>query len=76
MPYGCAPHECYGLYEPMMQHMEAYVAQVNKDPVKGMREYLDRYVYEPKSWNDFLALIGMDEAPRGDPRSGRSIYND
>jgi glutaconate CoA-transferase subunit A len=61
LPFGCAPHECYGVYEPMMQHMEYYVGLVNKDPVAGMQEYLDRFVYGPKSWTDFLALIGMDD---------------
>ena len=25
LPFGCAPHECYGVYEPMMRHMEEYV---------------------------------------------------
>ena len=59
LPFGCAPHECYGVYEPMMRHMEYYVGLVNKDPVAGMQEYLDRFVYGPKSWTDFLALIGM-----------------
>src|SRR5882762_9940249 len=43
LPFGCAPHECYGVYEPMIRHMENYVALVNKDPVKGMQEYLDRF---------------------------------
>ena len=61
LPFGCAPHECYGVYEPMMRHMEYYVGLVNKDPVAGMHEYLDRFVYGPKSWTDFLALIGMDD---------------
>jgi len=61
LPFGCAPHECYGLYEPMMRHMEYYVDLVNKDPVAGMREYLDRFVYGPGSWNEFLGLIGVDE---------------
>jgi glutaconate CoA-transferase, subunit A len=61
LPFGCAPHECYGVYEPMMRHMEYYVGLVNKDPVAGMQEYLDRFVYGPKSWTDFLALIGMDD---------------
>jgi glutaconate CoA-transferase subunit A len=61
LPFGCAPHECYGVYEPMMRHMEYYVALVNKDPVAGMQEYLDRFVYGPKSWTEFLELIGMDE---------------
>lgn len=75
VPYGSAPHECFGLYEPMMRHMEAYVAQVNADPIGGMRDYLETYVYGPKTWNDFLALIGMDEVIEAS-RKGRSIYND
>ncbi|MGB3387927.1 MAG: CoA-transferase [Pseudaminobacter sp.] len=75
VPYGSAPHECYGLYEPMMKHLEAYVQQVNASPVEGMQAYLDRYFHEPKSWNDFLALIGMDELLEASQR-GRSIYND
>jgi glutaconate CoA-transferase subunit A len=75
VPYGCAPHECYGAYEPMMRHMEAYVAQVNGDPIGGMKDYLDRYVYGPKSWTEFLSLIGMDEVLDA-TRRGRSIYDD
>jgi len=75
VPYGAAPHECYGLYEPMLKHMEAYVSQVNSDPIEGMRAYLERYFYEPKSWNDYLALIGMDELLEASQK-GRSIYND
>ena len=75
VPFGSAPHECYGLYEPMMGHMECYVAQVNAEPDKGMRDYLDRYVYGPKSWTEFLSLIGMEEVLEAS-RRGRSIYND
>jgi glutaconate CoA-transferase subunit A len=75
VPYGSAPHECYGAYEPMMRHMEAYVAQVNGDPVGGMKDYLDRYVFGPKSWTEFLSLIGMDEVLDA-TRRGRSIYDD
>ena len=52
VPFGSAPHECYGIYEPMMRHMEYYVGLVNKDPVGGMQDYLDRFVYGPKSWTD------------------------
>jgi glutaconate CoA-transferase subunit A len=75
VPYGSAPHECYGVYEPMMKHMEAYVKQVNSDPVEGMRAYLERYFYAPESWNEYLSLIGMDELLEASQR-GRSIYND
>jgi len=75
VPFGCAPHECYGAYEPMMKHMENYVALVNKDPVGGMKEYLDRYVYGPKSWTEFLDLIGLEEILDAVGK-GRSIYDD
>ncbi len=74
LPFGCAPHECYGVYEPMVRHMEDYVGLVNKDPVKGMQEYLDRFVYGPGSWTDFLNLIGMAEVLEA-ARAGNSIYD-
>jgi glutaconate CoA-transferase subunit A len=74
LPFGCAPHECYGINEPMIRHMEQYVEQVNKDPVAGMTRYLDRYVYGPKSWSEFLALLGMDELLQA-ARAGQSIYD-
>jgi glutaconate CoA-transferase, subunit A len=72
LPFGSAPHECYGVYEPMLRHMEYYVGLVNGDPVSGMREYLDRYVYGPESWTGFLDLIGLDELLAA-ARAGRSI---
>jgi len=75
VPYGAAPHECYGLYEPMMRHIEAYVAQVNADPVAGMRDYLDRHFYAPKSWNDYLTLIGLPDILEAS-RRGVSIHDD
>jgi glutaconate CoA-transferase subunit A len=74
VPFGCAPHECGGVYEPFYGHMDYYTSLVNKDPVGGMKEYLDRYVYGPKSWIDYLDLLGLgsllDAALRG-----RSIAN-
>src|SRR5580698_5183541 len=75
VPFGAAPHECFGVYEPMMRHMEAYVAKVNAEPIEGMRDYLDRHVYGPKTWTDFLSLIGLDELLEA-ANKGRSIYND
>src|SRR5690242_11072947 len=74
LPFGAAPHECYGAYEPMIRHMESYVRLVNKDPVGGMREYLDRFVYEPKSWTEFLGLIGIGEVLEA-ARAGARIYD-
>jgi glutaconate CoA-transferase, subunit A len=74
LPFGCAPHECYGVYEPMMRHLQYYVGLVNQDPVEGMREYLERFVYGPKSWHDFLGLVGTDEILTA-ARAGESIYD-
>jgi glutaconate CoA-transferase, subunit A len=74
LPFGCAPHECYGINEPMIRHMEYYVGLVNKDPVAGMQQYLDRFVYGPRSWSEFLGLIGMDELLEA-ARAGVSIYD-
>jgi glutaconate CoA-transferase subunit A len=75
VPYGSAPHECYGVYEPMLDHVSKYVEQVNSSPVEGMRQYLDEYVYGPPSWIDFLSKIGMHELIAASNR-GQSIFND
>ena len=74
-PFGSAPHECYGLYEPLFSHLDSYAAQLKQDPEAGMRDYLDRYFYGPKSWTEYLGLIGLDELIDA-ARRGRSIYDD
>ena len=35
LPFGCAPHECYGVYEPMSRHMEDYVGAGEQGPGRG-----------------------------------------
>jgi glutaconate CoA-transferase subunit A len=47
---------------------------VNGDPVKGMNEYLDRYVYGPTSWTEYLNLLGLEHVLTA-ARGGRSISN-
>jgi len=74
-PFGCAPHECYGLYEPFFTHLDHYAEVSSRDPVKGPQAYLDEYYYGPKSWPDYLAKLGMD-AVLDASRRGRSVYND
>ena len=74
-PIGCAPHECYGIYEPFFSHLDDYAALTTKEPVKGSQEYLERYFYEPKSWPDYLSRLGMD-AVLDACRRGRSVHND
>jgi glutaconate CoA-transferase subunit A len=74
VPFGCAPHECGGIYEPLFRHMDYYTSLVNKEPVKGMGEYLERYVHDPKSWTDYLNLLGLDHLLEA-ARNGRSVSN-
>jgi glutaconate CoA-transferase subunit A len=74
VPYGSMPHECYGIYEPAMKHLDAYVEQVNGDPIEGMRHYLEKFIYGPKSWTEFLSLIGMEEIMSAS-RKGESIFD-
>jgi glutaconate CoA-transferase subunit A len=40
-----------------------------------MKAYLDRYVYGPASWMEFLELIGMDEVQEAVGRA-RDLQND
>jgi glutaconate CoA-transferase, subunit A len=75
VPFGSAPHECYGMYEPFFGHMDYYAELTAKDPVAGAQEYLERFYYEPKDWNEYLSLLGV-EAITDATRRGRSIYND
>jgi glutaconate CoA-transferase subunit A len=74
-PFGCAPHECYGVYEPFFKHLDMYAEMIRKDPAKGIAEYLDRYFYGPKSWTGYLDLIGVEEMLDA-ARRGRRIYDD
>ncbi|MBI4251123.1 MAG: CoA transferase subunit A [Candidatus Tectomicrobia bacterium] len=74
-PYGCAPHECFGAYEPLFPHMDYYAELTRKNPEAGAKEYLDRFYYGPKSWTEYQNLVGLE--PLLDAtRRGRSIYAD
>ncbi len=75
VPYGCAPHECYGVYEPFLTNLDAYADLTGKDAALGVAEYLERYVHAPASWNEYLALLGMDNVIDATIR-GRSVHND
>lgn len=74
VPYGCAPHECYGQYEPFFKHMDMFAELTRKDPERGSQEYLERFYYEPTSWNEVLDRMGLEDLLRA-TRGGRSIYD-
>src|SRR6516225_5181921 len=75
LPFGCAPHECYGVYEPFFKSLDAYADEIAREPIAGCQRYLERYYYAPKSWTDYLELLGMEEVLDA-CRRGRSVHND
>ena len=75
VPFGCAPHECYGAYEPLFDHLNHYAAALKPDAEQSMRDYLARYFFEPASWIEYLDRIGLAELIDA-ARRGKSIYDD
>jgi len=57
-PFGSFPHECYGLYEADYEHFAEYTAAIDARGPAAVGEYLERYVYGPPAWNDYLDLFG------------------
>jgi len=72
VPFGAFPHECYGLYEADFTHFDRYVAAITAKGTQAIREYLDRYVYGPRSHQEYLALFG-EEALARQARSAREL---
>ncbi|MGE5306012.1 MAG: CoA transferase subunit A [Alphaproteobacteria bacterium] len=64
VPYGCLPHECYGAYEPDFNHMDMYVKVMMERTTEGVQEYLDKYVYAPQAFDDYLSLFNVKDVVR------------
>jgi glutaconate CoA-transferase subunit A len=58
VPFGSFPHECYGLYEADFAHFDEYVSAIQRTGAQAVADYLDRYVYAPASFADYLDLFG------------------
>jgi glutaconate CoA-transferase, subunit A len=63
-PLGAYPHECYGLYEADLEHIDAYARRVGAEGVSAVRAYLDEYVYGPETHDAYLALFGAARIDR------------
>ena len=58
VPYASYPHECYGLYDSEPEHFTAYVDGIKeRGATGGVTDYLERYVYAPSGWDEYLALF-------------------
>jgi len=75
VPYGCLPHECYGIYGQDLKHQEYYVQMMMKEGPEGVKKYLEEFVYSPKSWNDFLEKLGFKNILQA-TMDGREVHND
>lgn len=75
VPFGAFPHECYGLYEADTAHFDAYVNEITAKGMRGVSEYLDRYVYKPGNQEEYLALFG-EEALVRQARFARELVSD
>ena len=64
VPFGSFPHECYGLYEADFEHFGEYVAAIDARGSRAVAEYLDRYVFAPPTWADYLDLFGGERLAR------------
>lgn len=64
VPFGSFPHESYGLYEADFEHFEAYVRAIDAAGSRAVAEYLDRHVYGPPTWADYLDLFGGERLAR------------
>jgi glutaconate CoA-transferase subunit A len=63
-PFGAFPHECYGLYEADFDHFEEYTGAINARGSQAVADYLDRYVYAPPTFSDYLDLFGGERLAR------------
>lgn len=61
LPFGCYPHECYGLYEPAYEALGQYGFGVLKaeDKIAFVEEYLEKYFYRPADFGEYLSLFGV-----------------
>jgi glutaconate CoA-transferase subunit A len=64
VPFGAFPHECYGLYEADFDHFDEYAGAINVQGPRAVGDYLDRYVYAPPTFPDYLDLFGGDRLAR------------
>ena len=58
VPFGSFPHECYGLYEADFDHFEEYTYAIRARGPEAVGEYLQRHVYGPPTWDEYLESFG------------------
>src|SRR5262249_60235679 len=59
-PYGAYPGECYGRYETDWAHFDGYVADIDRDGLRGVERYIDAFVRASDDHDGFLSAVGRD----------------
>jgi glutaconate CoA-transferase subunit A len=63
-PFGSFPHECYGLYEADFDHFSDYASAIAARGAGAVTEYLERYVFAPATYADYLDCFGGERLAR------------
>lgn len=58
VPYGAHPTACFNFYDYDPGHLNMY-HELAKDDLR-FKEYLDEWVYEIRSWEEYLEKVGID----------------
>jgi len=57
-PFGSFPHECFGRYHADLDAIGEYGRAVAERGVEATDEFLERWVWTPQTFADYLALFG------------------
>ena len=68
-PFGAYPHECYALYEADVEHFDEYARAIDGRGADAVADYLERYVYAPATWAEYLDLFGGERLARQQKRA-------
>lgn len=56
-PFGAAPHECAGYYDPNYRHMTAYGDRTRAGGVEAAQTYLNENVFGARDWADYVGRL-------------------
>ncbi|MGH7278947.1 MAG: CoA transferase subunit A, partial [Candidatus Rokuibacteriota bacterium] len=75
VPFGSFPHEMYGLYEADFDHFGEYTGAIEARGPQAVADYLERYVYGPETYADYLDLFGGERLAL-QQRRGRELTSE
>jgi glutaconate CoA-transferase, subunit A len=63
-PFGSFPHECFGRYHADLDAIGEYGRAVAEGGREATAEFLERWVWAPETFADYLALFGAERLER------------